>query len=137
MSSVVLCWQSYRQAVRDLEGRGDGRKAPSGKHLLPLDKHRWHQSPLPGQVVYFHPEMIAITPTDKDRLVGRESCVAAWRRFTEAATSLRWRETDPLVRVCGDAAVVAYNYELACEMDGRWLAVADQFSGIPGSELPG
>jgi len=117
--------------------------------------HAWTSGDADDLVEYFHPEMIAITPTDRDRLVGREACIAAWRRFTEATTTLRWRETDPLVRVYGDAAVVAYNYELACEMDGRqvtmagrdmfffvleagrWLAVADQFSGVPGSELPG
>jgi len=29
----------------------DDRKAPFGKRPLPLDKHRWHPSPLPGQVV--------------------------------------------------------------------------------------
>lgn len=104
---------------------------------------------------HFHPDMIAITPTDRERLVGREACVAAWRRFAESAAVLSWRETDPLVRVYGDAAVVAYRYELTCKMDdrememagrdmfflvredGRWLAVADQFSGYPGAEVPG
>lgn len=104
---------------------------------------------------YFHPEMIAITPTDGDRLVGREACIAAWRRFTDSTTTLKWRETDPVVCVHGDAAVVAYNYELSCEMggqeaemagrdmfflvleDGHWFAVADQFSGVPGSDTPG
>lgn len=99
---------------------------------------------------YFHEDMVAITPMDRKRLEGRAACVASWARFVERAVIREWRERDPLVRIFGDAAVVTYSYDLACEVggedvrlegrdmffmirrDGRWPAVADQFSEFSG-----
>ena len=103
-------------------------------------------------VEYFDPEMIAITPTDRERREGREACVAGWTEFVRMARILRWTETNHRVRLLaeGRAAVVAYEYELECEMggrkvtftgrdlmtlerrDGRWWLVADHFSSFPG-----
>ena len=98
---------------------------------------------------YFHPQMLAITPTDRLRRDGAAECIAGWKGFAEAAQIHSWREIDPLVRVYGDAAVVTYFYEISFEMggrryeeggrdmfffvreNGRWWAVADQFSSYP------
>ncbi|MBI4861053.1 MAG: DUF4440 domain-containing protein [Candidatus Riflebacteria bacterium] len=101
---------------------------------------------------HFHPRMIAITPADREPLVGKEACIDSWRRFTRLAKGLSWVETDPRVEIHGDTAVVAYTYCAACEMDGRpvelrgrdlfvmhrergrWWVVADQFSPFPARE---
>ena len=98
---------------------------------------------------HLHPEITAVTPSDRDPLLGREAAVASWRRFVETATIHAARELEPRVRVFGDAAVVSYRYELDCEIGGRnltlagrdlfymarqggrWLAVGDQFSPYP------
>ena len=99
---------------------------------------------------YFHEDIVAITPTDRQRLEGRTTCIAGWAAFVDQAKILTWKETDPQVRVFGDdAAVVTYYYDLFVEMSGkemhlagrdmflmvneggRWLAVADQFSEYP------
>ncbi|MGE0081201.1 MAG: DUF4440 domain-containing protein [Thiohalomonadaceae bacterium] len=98
---------------------------------------------------YFHPEMVAITATDRHRLEGAAACIDGWSAFARMARIHHWREVDPLIRLYGDAAVVAYNYELACEINGhthnltgrdmfffvreadRWWAVADHFSPFP------
>ncbi len=98
---------------------------------------------------YFHPQMLAITPTDRLRRDGAAECIAGWKGFAEAARIHSWREIDPLIRVYGDAAVVTYFYEISFEMggrryeeggrdmfffvreNGRWWAVADQFSSYP------
>ena len=98
---------------------------------------------------YFHPRMVALTPVDARRLENGSACVAAWSAYAAATTIHRWEESNPLVRVHGDAAVVAYEYEIDCEAagrrqilrgrdlfflvreKGRWLAVADQFSPVP------
>jgi len=102
---------------------------------------------------FFHSDMVAVTPTDRDPLVGRRACVASWRRFVEMATIHDWTVSDPRVRVYGDAAVVSYCYELDCEIGGeridlagrdlffmvrqgdRWIAVADQFSAFPAAPM--
>jgi hypothetical protein len=99
---------------------------------------------------FFHKDMVAITPMDRKRLEGKAACVASWKRFVGRAAIHEWRERDPLVKIFGDAAVVTYYYDLACELggervrlsgrdmfflvrqDGRWLAVADQFSELSG-----
>ena len=98
---------------------------------------------------FFHPQMMAITPVDRLRRDGAEQCIAGWKSFAEAAKIHNWQETDPLIRVYGDAAVVTYFYEISFEMggqsfeeggrdlfffireNGRWWAVADQFSSYP------
>ncbi len=100
---------------------------------------------------YFAPEMIAITPSDRQRREGRESCVGGWSGFVESTQIRRWVEKNERI-LCladGNAAVVAYDYELECEMGGRivkmagrdlmtlerrgerWWLVADHFSPFP------
>lgn len=99
---------------------------------------------------YFHEDMIAITPTERGRLDGGAACLAGWKGFSSAVRILGWQEIDPVIRVYGDAAVVAYGYELTYDSggeaavlggrdmmflvkeDGRWWVVGDQFSGNPG-----
>lgn len=111
--------------------------------------HAWTSGRVDELEAYFHEDMVAVTPTERERLEGREACIAAWRRFVETATIRRWRELEPKVRLFGDAAIVSYYYELECDLhgqrttlagrdlffmvkeEGRWLAVADQFSGYP------
>ena len=98
---------------------------------------------------YFHPLMLAVTPTDRLRRVGAAECVAGWKAFADAARIHSWQEIDPLIRVYGEAAVVSYFYAIDFEMggqryqqggrdlfffvreNGRWWAVADQFSSYP------
>ncbi len=98
---------------------------------------------------YFHRDMVAITPMDRERLEGRMACIASWARFVDQATIHDWRELDPLVRIHENAAVVTCYYELDCSLDGertrlagrdllfmvkesgRWQVVADQFSEPP------
>src|SRR5204863_3125752 len=65
---------------------------------------------------YFHENMVAITPTDRDRLKGREACFNAWNKFAQSTRVLEWKEIDPLVQLYGDAAVVTYNFEVTYEL---------------------
>ena len=98
---------------------------------------------------YFHHDMVAITPTDRNRLDSGTACIAGWKSFANAARIHRWEEIDPAIHVYGNSAVVAYYFDLSFDMggqtismggrdmfffvkeDGRWLAVADQFSPYP------
>jgi hypothetical protein len=98
---------------------------------------------------FFHETMVAITPSDRDRRVGRPACVAGWKAFCDTTQIHHWTEIDPLVQVYGDAAVVTYQYDMSFDMNGRtihlggrdmfffireggrWWAVADQFSPYP------
>lgn len=99
---------------------------------------------------YFHRDMVAITATDRLRREGGAACIAGWKGFAEATTIHRWEEIDPVIHVYGDAAVVAYYFDMSFDMggrtidmggrdmfffvreDGRWWAVADQYSAYPG-----
>jgi hypothetical protein len=100
-------------------------------------------------VHYFHPTMVAITATDRHRREGAAACIAGWKGFAEAARIHYWHEIDPVIHLYGDAAVVAYDYDMSFDMGGRtiqmggrdmfffikegerWRAVADQFSAYP------
>ncbi|MCX5815122.1 MAG: nuclear transport factor 2 family protein [Proteobacteria bacterium] len=98
---------------------------------------------------FFHKDMVAITPTDRNRREGRDDCVAGWVGFLSMAKVHRWEEIDPKIQVYGDSAVVTYYFDMAFEAggqmiemsgrdmfifvkeDGKWWAVADQFSPYP------
>ncbi len=100
---------------------------------------------------FFHQRMVAINPAQSGYLEGGPACVAAWQAFSRSARIVSWSTEDPCVRLFGGTAVVAYRYDLACEIggqslrlrgrdlmtliweDGRWQLVADHFSPEPGS----
>jgi len=98
---------------------------------------------------YFHDRMIAVTPAARQRLEGGAACVAGWKGFSEVAQIHFYEEIDPIIQVYGNAAVVAYDYEMAYDVGGQtirsagrdlfffvkdddqWWAVGDQFSPYP------
>ncbi len=98
---------------------------------------------------FFHRDMVAITATDKLRLEGKDKCVASWKSFSDAAKIRYWKEIDPKVQLYGNTAVVTYYFDMSFDMgghtinmggrdmfvmlkeDGKWWAVADQFSPYP------
>jgi hypothetical protein len=109
----------------------------------------WTQGDPHDLANYFHTDMVAITATDRDRLEGREACLAGWSNFAQAAKIHRWQELEPIIQIYGDTAVVTYYFDMSYEMGGqyidlggrdmfvfvkdggRWWAVADQFSMYP------
>jgi ketosteroid isomerase-like protein len=99
---------------------------------------------------YFHEKMVAIVPSDRLRLEGRQQCIDGWTAFVKATTKIHyWKELDPQIQVYGDCAVVTYYYDMSVDMggqtislagrdmllfvkeNGKWWVVADQFSGYP------
>ncbi len=98
---------------------------------------------------FFHHDMVAITATDRERIEGREACVASWKAFADTAKIHHWKEIDPQIRLYGNTAVVTYYFDMSFDLGGRtiemggrdmfvfikeegkWLAVADQFSPYP------
>jgi hypothetical protein len=109
----------------------------------------WTQGDPEDLSQFFHPRMIAITPTERRRLEGGRACVEVWKDFCRSAKIHRWEEKDPSIQVFGDSAVVSYYFDMTFELDGqsitlggrdlfffvkedgRWWAVADQFSPYP------
>jgi hypothetical protein len=100
-------------------------------------------------VKFFHRDMVAITATERNRLDGGAACIAGWKAFSNAARIHRWEEVDPIINVYNDSAVVAYYFDMSFDMNGqtinmggrdmlffvkengKWWAVADQFSSYP------
>lgn len=109
----------------------------------------WTKGDGSGLVEFFHENMVAITPSDRLRREGRSACVAGWMDFSAMARIHSWRELEPSIQVYGDSAVVTYYFEMSFSIDGqkinmggrdmfvfikeqgRWWAVADQFSPYP------
>ena len=111
----------------------------------------WTEGDANGLDEYFHRDMVAICPTDRLRLEGQKACVAGWKGFTDSARVLHWKELEPRIDLYGGGrfAVVTYYFDMAFETggrtvqmggrdmfslveeDGRWWAVADQFSPYP------
>ena len=100
---------------------------------------------------YFHKEMVAIVPTERKRVEGRDACVAGWKAFSDMTKIHYFNETDPDIRLFGggEFAVVTYYYDMSFDMgaqnvklngrdmfslvkeDGKWWVVSDQFSPSP------
>lgn len=78
-----------------------------------------------------------------------ENHVASWSAFVKAAKIHYWKEFEPKIQIYGNAAVVTYYFETSFDMggqtitmgsrdmfvmvedNGKWWAVADQFSPYP------
>jgi hypothetical protein len=98
---------------------------------------------------YFHANMVAITPTDKNRIEGKTACVAGWSAFAKNAKIHSWKEHGHKIQFYGNTAVATYYFDISFDMggqtinmsgrdmftlvkeDGKWWAVADQFSPFP------
>ncbi|GMT42492.1 MAG: hypothetical protein IEMM0002_0903 [bacterium] len=100
---------------------------------------------------YFHQNMVAISAPARERIVGRDACIASWKAFVESAKIHRFKEIDPQIQLYGSGkfAVATYYYDMSFDMggqtidmdgrdmfvlvneDGKWWTVADQFSGYP------
>ncbi len=100
---------------------------------------------------YFHKDMVAITATDRERLEGREACIASWKAFVEATKIHHWHAVAPKIQLYGNGktAVVTYYYDMSFDLDGQtkrlggrdmfvlvnenghWWVVANQFSDNP------
>lgn len=78
---------------------------------------------------YFHRDMVAITPTDRNRLEGRDACVAGWKAFATAAKIHYWKETDPRVDLYGNDsfAVVTYYFDMSFEMGGQTVKMGGRY----------
>lgn len=109
----------------------------------------WTKGDPDDLAAYFHENMVAVTATDRERLTGRNACLESWKRFAQAARIHRWTELEPQIQLYGNTAVVTYYFDMAFDMggrtveldgrdmfvfvheNGRWWAVADQFSPYP------
>lgn len=109
----------------------------------------WTKGRAEDLVNYFHEDMVAITATDRNRLEGRNACMASWLAFSRAAKIMTWKEIDPKVQLFENTAIITYYFEMSFEMggqtihadgrdmfvfvkqEGKWWAVADQFSPYP------
>ncbi|TFH60376.1 MAG: DUF4440 domain-containing protein [Candidatus Zixiibacteriota bacterium] len=99
---------------------------------------------------YFHENMVAITPVDRQRREGRQACIDGWAQFVAGTTKIHyWKELDPQIQIYGDTAIATYYYDMLFDMggktiasagrdmlvfvkeEGKWWAVADQFSSYP------
>lgn len=100
---------------------------------------------------YFHPDMVAITASDRRRLDGRDACIASWASFMKLGQVSSWKIIDPQVKLFGDdrCAVASYYYEMTVSVNGkdfdlagrdlftlaregeRWWVISDHFSPYP------
>ena len=131
------------------------RSALESEALATVEKYNraWTLEHAPERLKeFFHPEMVAISPGALERIEGAESCIAGWSAFADANRVTEFRTHSEKVQLWGGGtvAVVTYCYEMSWEKpdsetvnsagldmfvlareNGRWWAVADQFSTFP------
>lgn len=97
---------------------------------------------------FFHPDMIAVTSNDKLRKTNAKECLNGWQWFARNTHILKWQESEPLIRIYADTAIVSYCYEIEFTVndqkmhskgwdsltlvkhDSRWQVVCDHFSSF-------
>ncbi|MDR2949263.1 MAG: nuclear transport factor 2 family protein [Prevotella sp.] len=96
-----------------------------------------------------HNEMVIFYPDRKERLVGKDSILQSYRKYTQYAETISMEETEPLVQLYNDnkTAIVTYYNDLKIKTqdgdiqsfrckdmytliyeNGRWYAVAQHYS---------
>jgi hypothetical protein len=99
----------------------------------------------------FHPKMVAVAPSERNRIEGGKKCVAAWMGFAKLCKIHWWKEFEPKIQLFGEGkfAIATYYFDMSVEMGGKeirlrgrdmlslvkekgkWKVVADQFSSYP------
>ena len=127
----------------------DGVKQEIWQTLQSLNRS-WTTGKVEELKDYFHENMVAITPVDRQRREGRQACIDGWAQFVAGTTKIHyWKELDPQIQIYGDTAVVTYYFDVSFDIGGKtivstgrdmfvfvkergkWWAVADQFSSYP------
>ena len=68
---------------------------------------------------YLHANVVFASPDLRQRMTGRENCVASYAEFCACAKILGFNESAYAVDVIGETAVVTYGFEIDYEMNGK------------------
>ncbi len=79
----------------------------------------WAQGRLDDLRQYFHKDMVIVAPGFQQRVNGQDACIKTFEEFVNQASNIAYEETPLAVDVCGDTAVVAYEYEVRYDMKGE------------------
>ena len=78
----------------------------------------WGQGRLDELKQYFHKDMVIVAPGFLQRVDGRDDCIKTFEEFVGRATNIAFEETPLSVDVCGDTAIVVYEYKVRYGMNG-------------------
>lgn len=74
----------------------------------------------PEQVAnYLHPAVVFASPDLRQRMIGREACLASYVDFCKLATIQDFHESACAIDVMGNTAVATYVFEIQYEMNGN------------------
>jgi hypothetical protein len=83
---------------------------------------------------YFHEDMVIVGPDLRELGKGRGPCVKSYQDFIAATTVHDYKESEPVIDVCGRTAVATYNWEIAYELNGQVLRETGQDLFVFGLE---
>ncbi len=135
--------------MADMAGKAEDKAEEEVWQTLRALNDAWTKGDPADLRHYFHEHMVAFAGNARERIEGREACVKGWSAFANATEIHAWREISPKIQIYGNTAVVTYYFDMSFSMDGqeiemdgrdmfvfvkdngKWLAVADQFSSYP------
>jgi hypothetical protein len=79
----------------------------------------WSQGRLDELRKYFHKDMVIVAPGFQQRVNGRDDCIKTFEEFVGRVTNIAQEEAPLSIDVCGDTAIVVYEYEVRYNMDGE------------------
>lgn len=79
----------------------------------------WYEKRFEPLGNYFHDDIVFNSPDLKRQATGKAVCVQSYRDFMESSTILLYQETNPLVHIFENTAIVHYDFEMRYEQKGQ------------------
>ena len=68
---------------------------------------------------YFHENIVIVPPGFSQRAEGRDVCIKSYVDFLSKAKVKEFKESEPMVDVFADTAVVYYRYDITLQVDDK------------------
>lgn len=81
--------------------------------------HAWLDGRASDMAPLVHEFVVVVLPGFSGRVIGRDAFVASYADFASEARVSAYDESEHVVDVFGDTAVVSYRYEIEYELDGE------------------
>jgi uncharacterized protein (TIGR02246 family) len=67
----------------------------------------------------FDEHMVIFGPGCRELARGRKACVRSYEEFLAKAVIHEYKQSEPAIRICGEAAVVTYKWEMVYTLNSR------------------
>jgi hypothetical protein len=68
---------------------------------------------------YLHPDIVITAPDLHENLSGINACIKSYKDFVSNSVLKDYKESDPVINIFPNTAVVSYQFDITYEMNGK------------------